>query len=100
MRLVTSFYVPPGFSHKFIKAWEKLEAEVHHWEGSRGFALYRVLGDNTKFVGYAAFKPPKDGRPPRKAGKVFERYMEDIEDAGVSFTTTPIFPVGDMRPHH
>jgi len=99
MRLVTRFNVPPGASRKFIKAWKKLECEVHKWRGSKGFALFRVLGDNSKFVGYAAFKPPKGG-PPRKGAEVFEKYIEHIEDVGVSFTTTPIFPVGDMPPHH
>jgi hypothetical protein len=91
-RVVTRYNVPPGAARKFTKAWKRLESEVHKWEGSRAFALYRFLGDNTRFVGYAAFKPPKGG-PPKKGRKVYEKYLEEIEDAGVSFTTEPIFPI-------
>ena len=98
MRLVTRFNVPPGAGRKFIKAWKELECEVHKWRGSEAFSLFQVLGDNTQFVGYAAFKPPKGG-PPKKGREVFDRYMEEIEDLGVSFTTTPIFNLNDVRPH-
>jgi hypothetical protein len=98
-RLVSQFTVPPGASRKFIKAWKELECVVRKFKGTRGFALFNVLGSNTEYMDVSAFEVPRDGKPPEEVAKAYEEYIERIEGLGVSFTTTPILNLEDLPPH-
>jgi hypothetical protein len=98
-RLVSQFTVPPGASRKFIKAWQELECVVRKSKDTKALSLFSVLGSNTEFVDYSAFKTPRDGKPPKEIAKAFEDYLERIEGLGVSFSTTPIFNLEDPHLH-
>jgi heme-degrading monooxygenase HmoA len=99
-RMLTVYQVPPGAGKKFTKAWKKLACKVGGWKGSRGLALYTVMGANTQFVSYAAWEPSR--KPSKKDReekmKVFHAFKEAVEDMGVSYRAKPIFAI--ERPTH
>jgi hypothetical protein len=101
-RMLTLHQVPPGAGKKFTRAWKKLACKVGGWKGSRGLALFATAGDNTHYLGYAAWEMPRH-RPSKKEQeekmKVFRKWREEVEDLGVAFHTEPVIPVRPP-PHH
>jgi hypothetical protein len=99
-RMLTLYQVPPGAGKKFTRAWKKLACKVGGWKGSRGLALYSVMGANTYYVSYAAWEPSR--HPSKKDReekmKVFHAFKEEVEDMGVSFRAKPLFAI--ERPAH
>jgi hypothetical protein len=102
IRMATRFEVPPGAGKKFVHAWKKLACKAGGWKGSRGLALFATAGDNTHYLGYAAWEMPRH-RPSKKEQeekmKVFRKWREEVEDLGVAFHTEPVIPVRPP-PHH